>query len=280
MFEATQSARYLRQALIKEIEKKNNGRKLICYVAGSQAPIESDDTLPFVDLLHNLKRGDPLDFLLHSGGGDMDAAEKLISMVRAMVKDAELRVIVPDFAKSAGTLMALGASKILMSDSSELGPIDPQITLSDENGNYIQHSIQSYLDAYESHSQALVLNSQDPVARLMLGKLSPATVKLYEAARMRARTFAEEQLQRYMQVENYTATAGELLDTNKWLSHGQMIGVEDAVEIGLRVEYLDLQSESWQMYWKLYCLQRLAIKDREKLFESNFVSLPVEASTR
>ena len=38
-----------------------------------------------------------------------------------------LRVIVPDYAKSDSTLLALTADTVVMSDSSELGPIDPQI---------------------------------------------------------------------------------------------------------------------------------------------------------
>jgi ClpP class serine protease len=279
MFEATHAARYARQALIKTIET-HCGCILICYVAGNAAPIESDDTVGFVDLLHNVNRSDDLDLLLHTGGGDMDAAEKLISMVRATVGEGRLRVIVPDFAKSAGTLMALGANRILMSDSSELGPIDPQITLADDHGNLIQHSVQSYLDAYDEHSAALIKNPNDVAARIMLNKLDPATLKLYEAARSRAQRFAEEQLQRGMKVANFTKVAGELIDTKRWLSHGKMISAQDAKQIGLEVDYLEPKSEVWQPYWRLYCLQRLAVRDREKLFESNYVSQVFEASSR
>jgi hypothetical protein len=279
MFEATHAARYLRQALIKEIEKRS-GCALICYVAGNSAPIESDDTIGFVDLLHNAERGKDLDLLLHTGGGDMDAAEKLISMVRLTVGEGRLRVIVPDFAKSAGTLMSLGANRILMSDSSELGPIDPQITLADDHGNLIQHSVQSYLDAYEGHSQALQNDPNDVSAKIMLNKLDPATLKLYEAARARAHRFAEEQLQRGMKIANFTKIASELIDTKRWLSHGQMISSQDARQMGLAVDHLDSKADEWQCYWRLYCLQRLAIKDREKLFESKYVSQAFEASTR
>lgn len=279
MFEATHALRYARQTLIKETEKRC-GCALICYVAGRAAPIESDDTIGFVDLLHNVERGKNLDLLLHTGGGDMDAAEKLISMVRIAVGEGRLRVIVPDFAKSAGTLMALGANRILMSDSSELGPIDPQIILADDHGNLIRHSVQSYLDAYEGHSQALQANPNDIAARVMLGKLDPATVKLFEAARTRAQKFAEEQLQRGMKITNFTKIAKELIDTKRWLSHGQMISSQDAKQMGLEVDHLDPKGEEWQSYWRLYCLQRLAIRDREKLFESNFVSQAFESTSR
>jgi len=146
LFQAIHAERYQRQAIIKNIQERS-GHRLICYVSGSGCAIDRDDTVPFVDLLHNVPPAEDLDLLLHTGGGDIDAAEKLISMVRTKVGAAKLRVVVPDFAKSAGTLMVLGADCVVMSDTSELGPIDPQVILADGNGNRIRHSVQSYLDA-------------------------------------------------------------------------------------------------------------------------------------
>ncbi len=57
-----------------------------------------------------------------------------------------------------------------------------------------------------------------------------------------------------------------------------MISSEDARQIGLSVEYMDPQSGSWQAYWQLYCLQRLAVGDRQKLFESDYASLVLEST--
>jgi hypothetical protein len=76
---------------------------------------------------------------------------------------------------------------------------------------------------------------------------------------------------------NYTKIASDLMDTRRWATHGQMIGWEDAKQLELVVEYLGPDNDEWQFYWRLYCLQRLAVKDREKLFESNYASLPMEA---
>ena len=271
--------RYQRQSLIKRIQDDFTHRRLICYVAGSSALINRDDTLGMADLLHNVPKGSDLDFMLHTPGGDMDAAEKLITMIRTRVGNGYLRVIVPDFAKSAGTLMAIGADKIVMSDTSELGPIDPQITLNDAHGNSIPHSIQSYLDAYKAHSEALQRNPADETARIMLGKLDPGTIKLFEAARQRARTFAENQLKRGMlrNKPGYTKVAADLMDTTRWLSHGQMIGHADALALDLDIEYLAPDTIEWQMMWQLYTYQRLAVKDECKLFESDWVSIPLEA---
>jgi hypothetical protein len=77
---------------------------------------------------------------------------------------------------------------------------------------------------------------------------------------------------------NYTAIAANLLDSKRWLTHGQMIGWQDAKQIELEVEYLDPRSELWLSLWELYCLQRLSIKDNQKLFESNYASLPIDGS--
>jgi Serine dehydrogenase proteinase len=234
---AIHAERYQRQAIIKNIQERSE-RRLICYVSGGSCAIDRDDTVPFVDLLHNVPPREDLDLLLHTGGGDIDAAEKLISMVRNKVGTGILRIIVPDFAKSAGTLMVLGADCVVMSDTSELGPIDPQIFLADGNGNRIRHSVQSYLDAYDEHTATLKKEPGNVAAQIMLGKLDPATVKLFQAVQARARQFAEVQLKRGMfrNGGNWSQTASELLDTKRWQSHAQMISWEDAKDPPYRPE--------------------------------------------
>lgn len=278
MYEAMHVERYQRQALIRQIQG-TDGKKLLCYIGGIRAPITRDDTIGVAELLHNVPSDANVDFFLHTGGGDIDAAEKLMWMIRTAVGGGALRVIVPDFAKSAGTLMALAADKIVMSDSSELGPIDPQITLNDGRGNAIPHSVMSYLEAYRAHSEALRRNPGDIVAQVMLSKLEPATVNLFDAARNRAQKLAEKHLNQWMfhnKKATYTKIASDLMDTSKWLTHGQMIGYQAAQELDLEVTFLERESEEWRAYWRLYCLQRLAIKDNQKLFESDYASLTMD----
>ena len=272
LFQANSADRYQRQTIIKQIQVRTT-RSLICYVSGIDCVIDENDTMPFVDLLHNVPSDQNLDLLLHTTGGSIDAAEKLMGMMRRHVGGkAELRVIVPDFAKSAGTLMVLGADKVVMSDMSELGPIDPQERLF---GRW--QSVQNYLDAFEEHAETLTNDPNNVAARIMLNKLDPATLRLFEVAKQRARQAAENLLKRGMfrKSGNWSLTASELLATARWLSHGQMISWEDALDprIGLVVEHLSYHSETWQAYWRLFCLQRLAVKHDQKLYESDYVSL-------
>ena len=273
LFQANSAARYQRQTSIKKIQARTN-RLLICYVSGSESVIDASDTMPFVDLLHNVPPTRDLDLLLHTAGGSIDTAEKLIRMMKSKVGTAEFRIIVPDFAKSAGTLMVLGADRVVMSDMSELGPIDPQTPLF---GRW--QSVQNYLDAYDKHDKTLKNDPDNIAARIMLGKLDPATLKLCEVATARARQAAESLLRHGMFRDggNWSQTASELLETTRWLSHGQMISWEDAQDpqIGLVVEHLEYHSETWQEYWRLFCLQRLAVGDRQKLYESEYASLVI-----
>jgi len=273
VYQAMHAARYQRQALIRAIQKQT-GTRLLCYVS-VRAPVTRDDTLGIVELLHNVSPDSDIDLLLHTGGGDIDAAEKTMFLLRSAVGEGRLRVIVPDFAKSAGTLMAVAADAIVMSNSSELGPIDPQIVLRDGRGNAIQHSVATYLDAFAEHSAALRRDANDPVARAMLNKIDPETVNAYAAVKDRARKLAEDHLKQGMKVANFTEIANALIDNKRWLTHGQVIGYQNAKSIGLTVEYLGPQDTTWRAYWQLYCHQRLAIKDEEKLFESDFASLPI-----
>ena len=218
--------------------------------------------------------------MLHSGGGDSDAAEKLITMVRYKVKNGVLRVIVPHYAKSAATLMALGADYIVMSDSSELGPIDPQVPLRDGQGRWVLYSAYSYLEAFERFTRELSADPGDPSARLMLAKFQPHEVVEIERALQGTRHLAEKLLQTGMMAggQPVTEPVSRLMDIASWHTHGQVISAEDAESIGLTVNRMRPDDPTWASYWKLYCLQRLVVRDDKKLFESDFVSLTIEGA--
>lgn len=67
----------------------------------------------------------PIDLVLHTPGGLVLAAEQIAAALAA--HPAPVRVYVPHYAMSGGTLIALAADEILMSPSAVLGPVDPQI---------------------------------------------------------------------------------------------------------------------------------------------------------
>lgn len=66
-----------------------------------------------------------IDIWLDSSGGDAHAAYKLALMVRAAA--SKVRVIIPDFAKSAATLLAVAGDEIYLAPGADLGPLDAQL---------------------------------------------------------------------------------------------------------------------------------------------------------
>jgi hypothetical protein len=281
-FRALNRARYHRQDLINEIQQ-HTSRKVISYVSESAA-VTRDDVVPLMDLLHTTPVGASIDFLLHTLGGDIDAADKIVRILRRRVgSDGELRVVVPDCAKSAGTLIAIGADRIVMSDSSELGPIDPQIFIRDAAGHGSWRPATTYVDGYTD----LIRKINNPTSydedgrtdaeQLLLSKCDPALLDQCQQALRRSRELAESLLKRGMLRDGaWTEVGGALTDNKRWQSqHGAVIDSEDAQSLGLTVEYMAPDGWLWQAYWRLYCEQRLAITtDNPKLFESDYGSLP------
>ncbi len=76
-----------------------------------------------------------IDVWLESPGGDANVAYKLSLVLRS--RSHALRVVVPDYAKSAATLLAIGADRICMGAAAELGPLDVQIEHPDREGRMI-----------------------------------------------------------------------------------------------------------------------------------------------
>jgi hypothetical protein len=66
-----------------------------------------------------------IDVWLESPGGSASVAYKFILELRSFCQ--RLCVVVPDYAKSAATLLTIGADEIFMAAAAELGPLDAQI---------------------------------------------------------------------------------------------------------------------------------------------------------
>lgn len=269
MYAAMNAGRYQRQELIKQINREEQ-TSLLCYVSGLETEIDRNDVIGFVEMLHNIPENSPVDLLLNTYGGDVDACEKLVKLILAKVGTREFRVIVPDLAKSAGTLMALAASKIIMSNASELGMIDPQFLLRDARGNELMYSVTGYLEAYDEHCAALRRNPQDQIALLMLDGFEARTVKKFQGIRDRVRTFAEDMLKRRGAPSSTISQI--LMSSTKWKTHGQPILCDDAKQLGLPIEYLTPDDPRWSRYWELYCSLRLQTENGKKIYESAYAS--------
>src|SRR5438094_8543330 len=67
----------------------------------------------------------PIDFLLHTPGGLVLAAEQIAFALKR--HQGKVTVFVPHYAMSGGALVAIAADEIVMDPNGVLGPVDPQL---------------------------------------------------------------------------------------------------------------------------------------------------------
>ncbi|MBU2008897.1 MAG: hypothetical protein KJ624_03455 [Chloroflexi bacterium] len=215
--------------------------------------------------------------MITSPGGDPNAAEKLLVMCRERFTEGFF-VIIPNYAKSAGTMVALGSEKILMGYLAELGPIDPQLQISSVPGPSLP--ARSFIDGLEN-IRTKVKKDGDPVQMYlpMLSQIRPEVIAICQSAIEDSRSFAEKWLKRHMlrNDQGQAEQVAEWLSTGeKYRSHGKVIDYQEAKDIlKLNVEKLDKDSELWDNVWELYTrsIQQLQLSGGAKLFENAKVSL-------
>src|SRR6266850_4331784 len=87
--------------------------------------IDVNDSEEVIRAIHLTDQEMPLDLVLHTPGGLVLAATQI---ARAVLKHkGKVTVFVPHYAMSGGTLIALAANEIVMSEHAVLGPVDPQL---------------------------------------------------------------------------------------------------------------------------------------------------------
>ncbi|GAA1790272.1 SDH family Clp fold serine proteinase [Planosporangium flavigriseum] len=126
LFAARNSDRYERQEIIAEYEDYTGARLIVMI-----DQIFEEGVTYLDELLYDLDGSAPLHMILASPGGDGETAVRMVRSLHA--RCTELTVIVPDMAKSAATLICLGADHIVMGPAGDLGPIDPQFLLNKQS---------------------------------------------------------------------------------------------------------------------------------------------------
>jgi ClpP class serine protease len=87
--------------------------------------IDIDDSEQVIRAIHLTGPEVPIDLVLHTPGGLVLAS---LQIARAIARHkGKVTVFVPHYAMSGGTLIALAADEIVMSEHAVLGPVDPQI---------------------------------------------------------------------------------------------------------------------------------------------------------
>jgi ClpP class serine protease len=123
-----------RQRLIAKIERQRKSRVILLVHRQETMSFLGFPVLRYIDVndseevlraIHLTDPAVPIDIVLHTPGGLVLAA---LQIARAIHKHkGKVTAFVPHYAMSGGTLIALAASEVVMSEYAVLGPVDPQL---------------------------------------------------------------------------------------------------------------------------------------------------------
>lgn len=230
------------------------GRDVLVYASDFDKPdtpphwlmIAYADVLPITDQISNL-RGEKLDLFLETGGGSGEVAEDIVRLLHD--KYQEVAIIVPGWAKSAGTIIAMSGDEILMGPASALGPIDAQIA---RQGRVF--SADALLEGMEKIKKEVETTRTLNRAYIpMLQALSPGELQSAQNALDFAKRLVTDWLACY-KFKNWAThsstgkdvtdkdkkkraaeIAEQLCDHQKWLTHGRSIKIADLEAMRLKI---------------------------------------------
>ena len=223
------------------------GRNVIAYYSGWLKPgktenidINDTDLTGFMNAIQGLDCSIGLDLILHTPGGNPTATEGIVKYLQSKF-NGNIRVIVPQMAMSAGTMLACSAKTIIMGKHSCLGPIDPQY-----GGTPAHNIIQEFKEA-----KANLDNNPDakPYWELQLKKYPVAFFYSVLDAINLSSALATEWLTEYMfadtpktKVKKDVAKIVKKLNANS-KSHSRHFVYDFCKNLGLKVEALEADQE-------------------------------------
>ena len=149
------------EARLTEIGQLRGERHVIFYGSGflqkPDAPppliqVTREDLNAFMAVMFEMDWSRGLTLVLHTPGGVINAAETLVQYLRSKFDD--IKVIVPAYAMSAGTMISLASNRIVMGRQSQLGPIDPLFVVGQRT-----QSARAIVDQFEQARDEILQNS-------------------------------------------------------------------------------------------------------------------------
>ena len=105
------------QSLLARLEAGRGNPALLCH-----STLAADLVPVLYRCLHRIGRRERLDLVLSSYGGTVTSARQAALLLREFTD--RLTILVPQRARSAGTLLCLAADELMLSGFAELGPLD------------------------------------------------------------------------------------------------------------------------------------------------------------
>jgi ClpP class serine protease len=228
MLEPVMSMRRLhaaRLSLIREMERKYGWRvitmihreeRVSFFGIPIQRFINIEDSEAVLRAIRTTPPDKPIALILHTPGGLVLAASQIAMALKR--HPGKKIVIVPHYAMSGGTLIALAADEILMDPNAVLGPLDPQLALGPQGPVVPAPSIVKVAQMKKDKAADTTLIVAD-VAEKAIMEMQETIVELLKDK------MGEEKAKEF----------AKILTEGRW-THDYPITVEKAKELGLPVK--------------------------------------------
>jgi len=277
VLEETNQGWELRKGLIRKIEQKLKG-KVILYFSSfydEEAMMSDRDAEMIEGILSVEHSGGKIILILNSAGGSGLAAERIVNVCRSYSGN-QFEVVVPHMAKSAATMICFGASKIHMSSTAELGPVDPQVKYTNTStGENEWISAQEYVRSYEQLMEKAVSGEAQRIETLaqQLAKYDARYIEQLKSAQALSDSISIKLLKSGMMSAfddtKIRQKISSFLMQEETKSHGRMITMAEAKSMGLKINEIALQSELWHWLWELFVRVNWVVSVRSrKIMES------------
>ena len=229
---------------------RHTGRNIILYASGwlqkpdvppAPVSISDEDMQALMEVSQGLA-GDQLDLILHSPGGSPEAAEAIVSYLRQ--RFTHIRVIVPQLAMSAATMISCAANEIVLGKHSFLGPTDPQLLLQTSLGIRAVPA-QAVLDQFDRATRECADPAKLSAWLPMLGQYGPDLLVQCELALAMSKELVKTWLESYMFeelddcVERAQSVSDWLAGHDNFKSHSRHIPRDEAEKRGLAIYRLE-----------------------------------------
>lgn len=203
--------------------------------------INDEDLQGLMEVVHGVDCKE-LDLILHSPGGQIDAAEAFVIYLRQ--KFDHIRVIVPSLAMSAAAMIACSSDRIVMGKHSFLGPFDPQFFFNTAL-NQRMVSAQTIEEQFELAQKDIKDPSKLGAWIPILSQYGPDILVKCRNATALAKSLVEGWLKEYMLKGDADGNkkAFEIADWlsthNNFKSHGRHLSRADLEKKGILIDYLE-----------------------------------------
>jgi ClpP class serine protease len=218
--------------------------------------LEDTDAEVLEGMLQKLDLSEGFALFLSSYGGYGEAAERIVNVCRNASGTGEFWAIIPGKAKSAATMVCFGSSKIWMGASSELGPIDPQLTVV-EDGRRKTFSVWNLVKSYDDLFKRAVREqgNLEPYIQ-QLQRYDYREIQEYQAAILLAEDIAIRSLKSGMMRRRSEKTIQSqikiFLTPQRTKSHGRPIYRDEAATCGLNIEQVEINTKIGQLVYELH----------------------------